>query len=162
MKHYLRLMTALLCVVAVFACSSVQTKSGGVTKRVEPTNAIYHWKGVFNPTSEEYAFMANNDIGRLYIRFFDIVAEYNHVAQVMEAVPIATTKFEGAVPYGVEVIPVTYITVEALRQMEGSESQYATLIIERMLAMASYNELGEIKEIQFDCDWTDSTRHIFF
>lgn len=162
MKHYLRLMTALLCVVAVVACSSVQTKSGGVTKRVEPTNAIYHWKGVFNPTSEEYAFMANNDIGRLYIRFFDIVAEYNHVAQVMEAVPIATTKFEGAVPYGVEVIPVTYITVEALRQMEGEVHMYASCIIERMLAMASYNELGEIKEIQFDCDWTDSTRHIFF
>jgi hypothetical protein len=129
---------------------------------VEPTNAIYHWKGVFNPTSEEYAFMAKNDIGRLYIRFFDIAAEYNAAYQLMEAVPIATTMFEGTVPYGVEVIPVTYITVEALRQMDGEEYRYASYIIERMLAMASYNELGEIKEIQFDCDWTASTRHIFF
>lgn len=162
MKQTLQLMTALLLVAVVAACSCVQTKSGGVSKRVEPTNAIYHWKGVFNPTSEEYAFMEKNDIGRLYIRFFDVAAEYNTVNQFMEAVPIATTKFDGAVPYGVEVIPVTYITVEALRQMEESECQYATQIIERMLAMASYNELGEIKEIQFDCDWTESTRHIFF
>lgn len=106
--------------------------------------------------------MAKNDIGRLYIRFFDIAAEYNATNQLMEAVPIATTVFDGAVPYGVEVIPVTFITVEALRQMDGEEYRYASYIIERMLAMASYNELGEIKEIQFDCDWTDSTRHIFF
>lgn len=162
MKHYLHLMTALLCLAAVVACSCVQTTSGRVPKRVEPTNAIYHWKGVFNPTSEEYAFMAKNDIGRLYIRFFDIAAEYNATNQLMEAVPIATTMFEGTVPYGVEVIPVTYITVEALRQMDGEEYRYASYIIERMLAMASYNELGEIKEIQFDCDWTESTRHIFF
>jgi hypothetical protein len=46
--------------------------------------------------------------------------------------------------------------------MDGEEYRYASYIIERMLAMASYNELGEIKEIQFDCDWTESTRHIFF
>lgn len=162
MKHYLHLMTALLCLAAVVACSCVQTKSGRVPKRVEPTNAIYHWKGVFKPTTEEYAFMAKNDIGRLYIRFFDIAAEYNATNQLMEAVPIATTVFDGAVPYGVEVIPVTYITVEALRQMDGEEYRYASYIIERMLAMASYNELGKIKEIQFDCDWTESTRHIFF
>ena len=162
MKHFLRLTTALLIVAIVVACSCMQSKSGVASKRVEPTNAIYHWRGVYNPTPEDYAFMTNNDIGRLYIRFFDVAAEYDAVNQIMCAVPIATTKFEGVVPYGVEVIPVTYITVEGLRQMEGSENRYASSIIERMLAMASYNELGKINEIQFDCDWTESTRHIFF
>ena len=148
--------------MAVAACNVMQ--GGGSTKRerVEPTNAIYHWKGVFSPTAEEYAFMEEHEIGRLYIRFFDIAAEYDSVNQRMEAVPIATTRFDGNVPYGVEVVPVTYITVEGLKEMVDSEHYYASIIVERMLAMASYNELGEIKEIQFDCDWTESTRDIFF
>lgn len=162
MKQTLQLMTALVLVAVTMSCGSMPSNGGCHTKRVEPTNAIYHWKGVFNPTDEEYAFMERHGIGRLYIRFFDIATEYNAVSQYMEAVPIATTRFEGYIPYGVEVIPVTYITVEALRQMAGEELRYASYIIERMLAMASYNELGEINEVQFDCDWTASTRDIFF
>lgn len=163
MKHRFTLLAAMgLLLLAALACNA--TQGGGGTKRenLEPTNAIYHWKGVFNPTAEERAFMEKHHVGRLYIRLFDIAAEYNSVEQYMEAVPIATTRFDGAVPYGVEVIPVTYITVEGLRQMENDEDDYAERIVERMLAMASYNELGKIKEIQYDCDWTESTRHIFF
>jgi hypothetical protein len=144
------------------ACTATQGGSSAKREKVVSTNAIYHWKGVFSPTAEEYAFMQDHEIGRLYIRFFDIAAEYDNVNQRMEAVPIATTRFDGGIPYGVEVIPVTYITLDGLRQMTDRESYYASIIVERMLAMASYNELGEIKEIQFDCDWTESTRHIFF
>ncbi len=163
MKHRLTKFAAIgLLLMVVVACSA--TQGGGSPKRekLEPTNAIYHWKGVYNPTAEERAFMESHAIGRLYIRLFDIAAEYNTIEQFMEAVPIATTRFDAAVPYDVEVIPVTYITVEGLRQMENSEAYYAGVIVERMMAMASYNELGDIKEIQYDCDWTESTRHIFF
>lgn len=150
-----------IMLLAAVSCNATQ---GGGSKRetMEPTNAIYHWKGVYNPTAEERAFMESHNIGRLYIRLFDIAAEYNTVEQFMEAVPIATTRFDATVPYDIEVIPVTYITVEGLRQMEGSENLYAELIIDRIMAMASYNDLGTIKEIQYDCDWTESTRHIFF
>lgn len=163
MKHHLTHFAAMgMMLIAAIACNATQGSGGTKREKVEATNAIYHWKGVYNPTAEESAFMENHNIGRLYIRLFDIAAEYNTIEQYMEAVPIATTRFDSAVPYNVEVIPVTYITVEALRQMEGSEQSYANIIIERIEAMASYNELGEIKEIQYDCDWTESTRHIFF
>lgn len=153
-------LVALLMVVA--ACNIMQSGGGRKREKSEPTNAIYHWKGVFNPSAEDYAFMQHHNIGRLYIRFFDIAAEYDSVNQRMEAVPIATTRFEANVPYGVEVIPVTYITLDGLKQMTDNECYYAAIIVERMLAMASYNELGEVKEIQLDCDWTESTRSTFF
>lgn len=163
MKHRITTVAALgALLMAVVACNVMQSGGGAKREKVEPTNAIYHWKGVYNPTAEEYAFMAEHEIGRLYIRFFDVAADYDNVNQRMEAVPIATTRFEGNVPYGVEVVPVTYITVDGLKQMSGEEDYYASIIIERMLAMASYNELGKVKEIQFDCDWTESTRDIFF
>ncbi|MBR5866165.1 MAG: hypothetical protein IKY89_07840, partial [Alistipes sp.] len=131
MKHRFTLFAAMgLMLLAAVACNATQ---GGGSKReiMEPTNAIYHWKGVYNPTAEERAFMESHNIGRLYIRLFDIAAEYNTVEQFMEAVPIATTRFDATVPYDIEVIPVTYITVEGLRQMEGSENLYAELIIDR-------------------------------
>jgi hypothetical protein len=57
---------------------------------------------------------------------------------------------------------VTYITLDGLKQMTDNECYYAAIIVERMLAMASYNELGEVKEIRLDCDWTESTRSTFF
>jgi hypothetical protein len=163
MKHRLTKFAAigLLLMVAV-ACNATQGGGSPKKEKLEPTNAIYHWKGVYNPSAEELAFMESHEIGRLYIRLFDIAAEYNSVEQFMEAVPIATTRFDAAVPCDVEVVPVTYITVEGLRQMEDYEVYYAGVIVERIMAMASYNELGDINEIQYDCDWTESTRHIFF
>lgn len=163
MKHYFTKFAVIsLLLLMATACTATQGGSSAKREKVVSTNAIYHWKGVFSPTAEEYAFMQDHEIGRLYIRFFDIAAEYDNVNQRMEAVPIATTSFDGGIPYGVEVIPVTYITLDGLRQMTGRESYYASIIVERMLAMASYNELGEIREIQLDCDWTESTRNTFF
>jgi hypothetical protein len=71
-------------------------------------------------------------------------------------VPIATTKFKEIPPIGIEVVPTVFITLDALKQM-GSMEELAQLIIKRVLAMSSYNELGVIKELQIDCDWTQST-----
>ena len=76
--------------------------------------------------------------------------------------PIATTRFDAPIPEGVEVIPTTYITWDALWNMCGDEDYYAELIVDRLLAMASYNECGEIHEVQFDCDWTNSTTDIYY
>jgi len=64
-------------------------------------------------------------------------------------------------PAGVDIVPVTYITIEALRAMNGKEDEFAPLIVERLLAMASYNNCGDIREIQLDCDWTASTRNSY-
>lgn len=159
------LIVAIVALCGMTSCNIMQqkpTKHVKQERHAEPTNAIYHWKGVFNPTEEEIGFMHQHRVERLYIRMFDIATDYNNHEQRIEAVPIATTRFDGKIPVGVEVIPTTYITVEALKAMEGEEYRYAVLIVERMLAMASYNNCGKINEIQYDCDWTPSTRHIFF
>ena len=42
--------------------------------------------------------------------------------------------------------------------MWGKEAQYANLIVERVKAMCSYNNCGKIKELQLDCDWTQTTK----
>jgi hypothetical protein len=103
-------------------------------------------------------FLNKHDIERLYVRMFDVAVEQNPLSENKEVVPIATTKFVSEVPSNLEIVPVTYITIDALRAMEGEEYDFATLIVERLLAMSSYNNCGEIKEVQIDCDWTSTTK----
>ena len=124
----------------------------------ESFNSIYHWKTVFAPSHAELAFLKKHDIKRIYLKMFDVVVEHNPVMGTAEVVPVATTKFQAPIPEDVEVVPVTYVTISALRAMQGREQEFAALIIERMLAMCSYNDCGVIREMQIDCDWTAMTK----
>lgn len=145
---------ALLFVVVLFVA--------GCANKNQPAEngmpSIYHWRTVFAPSKTELNFLKQHNIKRLYIKMFDVVAEHNHTNGSIEVVPIATTKFAAEMPNGVEVVPVAYITIDALRAIQGKESEYASLIAERMLAMCSYNNCGAISEMQIDCDWTATTR----
>ena len=125
-------------------------------------NSIYYWKTTFDVDSVEMEFLRKHNIERMYIRMFDVAVEPNLSEGTNEIVPIATTKFVSEVPKNLEIVPVTYITIDALRSMEGKENDFASLIVERLLAMSSYNDCGEIKEIQLDCDWTSTTKDSYF
>jgi hypothetical protein len=125
------------------------------------TNSVYYWRTTFEIDSAEHCFIRDNDIRRIYLRMFDVGMEYNFDIGDKEITPIATTQFTDSVPEGIEIVPTTFITIEALREMNNKEAEYAKLIVERLKAMATYNNCGDIREIQFDCDWTTSTRDIF-
>ena len=126
-----------------------------------PQNSIYHWKTVFDIDSAEMSFLRKHEIGRIYLRMFDVALEYDFLNKTPDIVPIATTRFASPIPDGIEIVPVTYITLDALRAMEGRESEMASVITERLLAMSRHNRCGCIKEIQFDCDWTAGTKKTY-
>lgn len=126
-------------------------------------NAIYYWRTTFELTAVDESFLQRHNIKRIYLRMFDVAAEFNPDTDSYEAVPIATTRFlpdefTMQVSKDIEIVPTVYITLDALRAMQGDEAKYAGLIVERLRAMASYNNCGKIREMQFDCDWTASTR----
>lgn len=121
-------------------------------------NAIYYWRTTFSLNSDEKAFLRRHNISRLYLRMFDVAVEENYLKTGYDVVPIATTRFRDSIPSNVEVVPVVYITIDALRELAGREKWYAEKIVDRMLAMCSYNECGTISELQLDCDWTSTTK----
>ena len=125
------------------------------------TNAIYHWKTTFEPDNSELDFLGRHDVGRIYLRMFDVATEQNYETGALDIVPIATTRFLCEIPDSTEIVPTVYITLDALRAMNGREAVFAELITERLLAMANYNGCGLIGEIQFDCDWTTTTRRSY-
>ena len=123
--------------------------------------SIYHWKTTFDLNQEEKSFLQKHNISRIYIRMFDVCREWNGLEERFEVVPVATTKFKSNRPDSIEIIPTVFITLEALMEYTGKERDLSSLIVTRVLAMCSWNELGPIKEIQYDCDWTAHTKESF-
>ena len=103
--------------------------------------------------SVKTAFMRNYDISRMYIRYFDVVAD-----QSGRAVPNATMKFATDVPQGIDIVPTVFVMPECLRQ---DRSRLASLIVKRVVQMNETNDVYNVKEIQIDCDWTQSTRQLY-
>lgn len=160
MKHTIPLMTILLMIVA--SCS--RTLPPQVHEEV---NSVYYWKTEFRLDSIERNFIEQHDIRRLYLRFFDVVAEDNHTVSPQwgkkDILPNATLKFIDSIPKSIiEVVPTVYITLDALKAIKGKEFDAASKIVHRILNMVSYNEVPNVSELQLDCDWTNSTDSIYF
>ena len=145
-----------LFIVFIVSC---QSKEEIVSPHSE-TNAVYFWKTVCDLDSAEYKFLKDNDVKRAYIRFFDVVPDNSPMA-VEEIIPNATLQIKNSIPVD-EIVPTIYITQDALNRMKGKCDTWANKILTRVDAMCSYNRLPKPTEIQLDCDWTESSRNVFF
>ena len=119
--------------------------------RKDTVRSVYHWKTAFDPTQYELDFLHEHQVQRLYLRLFDV-----DLNQDGEPVPIATTRFMQPLPDDIEVVPVVYITNEAI----GCNISFYEVMVERVMKMAECNGF-EVKELQVDCDWTESNRYDF-
>lgn len=141
-----------------------QRTSEGLTQignATEPIRSIYHWKTTFDLNQKDSAFINEHKITRLYVRMFDVGMERNESNDSLEVVPLGTTRFRSRIPSGCVYIPTVYITQEALKAYCYAEWKLAELIVTRVKAMASWNQLGNFSEFQYDCDWTAGTRKSF-
>lgn len=133
----------------------------------EESNSIYYWRTEFRLDSTEREFLTAHDIKRMYIRFFDVVAENTGFpvdqSSQSDILPNATIKVSEPVPASIQhVVPTVFITVDALRSMNSHEGEAASKIVQRVLNMVSYNEIPNVSELQLDCDWTETTDSIYF
>ena len=153
----------IMLMLAVAGCSSIP-QSGNSASSHSPANGIYYWKTIFDLNETERTFLKEHQVQRLYLRFFDVVPADKSLKNEFnfEAVPNATIAFRDSLPENIEVIPVVYITIDALRLMLGSDQDYVEVITDRILNMVDFHELGAIKEVQLDCDWTQQTQDGYF
>lgn len=126
----------------------------------EEANSIYYWQTVLELDDAEKKFLAQNNVQRVYLRFFDIVIDESPLA-MDPVVPNATLQVKDTLPVK-EIIPTVYITEEAAKLMKDNEDIWAEKIVKRIFNMCSYNDLPEPNEIQLDCDWTAHSRETFF
>lgn len=156
----------LFCVCTTSGCfhrntsGDVQTDSTFIFKH-KPSNAVYYWKRSLNLSGYERDFIKNHDIKRVYLKFFDVGTDNLYNGQGEQPIPIATMIFNGSqqffVDNEIEIVPVVFVTVEALRQGKPLSEK----IVKRVDDMCKANHM-EYKEIQLDCDWTRETKYLFF
>ncbi len=154
----------IILLAASCSCSYNASKTDSIHNEV---NSVYYWKTTFDPDSADIAFIRRHDIRRIYLRMFDVSVD--NFAYGDRTVPNATVRIPDETYYclkdslgNVELIPVVYITLDALKETKGHEGMLAQNIVTRVKNMCSYNELPNVKGLQLDCDWTTSTEQSFF
>jgi hypothetical protein len=130
-------------------------------ERRAPARAFYYWRTTFELTPAERRALAELHVNRLYVRAFDVAPGSGDTATFLGVVRPARQQ---ALPPGVELVPVVFLK----NQVFASASPGS----ERALAERVWNEAAKVgkalagtaafKELQVDCDWTDSTRVRFF
>ena len=158
----------LLLILSLFGCKEApKTQDCPFVKRTSfprvRNNAIYHWKTVFDLKEDETAFLDSHSIRKMYVRYFDVDVETSPMNASHSAVPVGTTVFKSPKPAEIEIIPTVFITVKALiSTRESGVKDLASKIYTRILNMSDYNDMGQVREIQLDCDWTGSTQELFY
>ena len=146
MKKYLYLLLVLLG-----ACSYEDTP---------PEQALYCWKTQVQFSAEEADFVKNNRIERLYIRYCDVGLRDN------APVPIAPVDIDTLSIQGKTVIPVIYLKNEIFNSelTEGNSTYISTLAHKLGDYIEQINRYYclRVSEVQFDCDWSLSTKQAYF
>lgn len=128
--------------------------------QAEPQRAFYHWKTRLALTPTEQKTLQTLGISRLYTKFFDI--DWDETQG--QLVPLAQIQIDTTGLKNLEIVPVIFITNRAWGHVE-SEAQVKTLIervLKKMDALAQPLGNKSIAEVQIDCDWSNSTRHVYF
>jgi len=150
--------------IVTFAGCADDKSASQPSSKGRQRNAVYYWKTRFALGEGETAFLKDNTVERIYLRYFDVDYDKNPVTYEEGIIPVGTLSFTSEKPEGVEIVPTVFITVGALTYIRDNKTiqDTADKIVQRVLNMSSYNEMGRIKEIQLDCDWTESTQATYF
>lgn len=137
-------------------------KPGEPTFSHEECNGVYYWKTTFAEDSATELFLQKHHVGHIYLRMFDVSYDSQAVLEDEKLVPNASVRVDNYEPITMPVTPTVYITLDAMRRMNGREGFWADKIVTRALNMCSYNRIDSVDGLQLDCDWTPSTEASFF
>ncbi|HEY9044753.1 MAG TPA: hypothetical protein VIN08_02610 [Ohtaekwangia sp.] len=141
-----RISTLVVFAVLFSACTSSQEPKATVS--------FYYWKTIFKLTDAEKEVLKDNQVDRLYIRYFDIALDEG------KAIPMSPVVFDEH-PQSSAIVPVVYIRNAVMLQPALDVADLATKTVDYI------NQINEklaipCQEIQIDCDWTLTSRETYF
>ncbi len=123
--------------------------------------AFYHWKTELKLTERERALLDSLQVRQMFVRFFDV--DWSEELQI--PIPLAVLQADTTGLQGMEIIPVVFITNRTFEKVRAEEIDTLVARIYRKInELASELPGGQVvpNSIQFDCDWTQSTRGKYF
>ncbi len=145
MKHKI-----LLQIILIFSLFSCQKKP---PKQLE--TAFYYWKSNFKLSELEKNTLVENQVKKLYIKFFDI--SWNVARRSFQV--NAPIRFSKKLPDSCQIIPVVFITNQTIKNLPKIKiDSFARVILSGISKLSPQ----PYHEIQIDCDWTISTKQKYF
>lgn len=125
---------------------------------LEISKSFYYWKTTFDLGNEDRIFLNSIGIKRMYVRFFDV----DWVESEHDVFPIGRIEFITKPDSSLRIIPVIYITNKSFTQIGKNEiDKLSGRIVDEIFHIADHVSV-KVSEIQLDCDWTNSTRELYF
>lgn len=110
--------------------------------------SFYYWKTIFKFSEKEKDVLKDNQVKKLYIRYFDIGLHPENKFPI----PISPIRFEEN-PKEFAIVPVVFIQNKVMLQKNLDVKELAQKTFDFIEQINSKNKIP-CQEIQIDCDWT--------
>lgn len=117
-------------------------------KNEKPVVAFYYWKTILKLSETEKLALKDNEVTKLYIRYFDI----GQHPQTKEPIPLSPIRFQDAVTK-FEIVPVVFIQNKVMLSSSLDVEDLAQKTVRLIEEISTKNKITS-QEIQIDCDWT--------
>ncbi|MEP6929814.1 MAG: hypothetical protein ABI850_07370 [Flavobacterium sp.] len=118
------------------------------SKKDEPIVSFYYWKTIFKLSKTEKEVLKDNNVRKLYIRYFDIGLQ----PRTQEPIPISPIRFQENVSSFV-IVPVVFIKNKVMLNPNLNINDLVEKTFYLIEEINKKNKIG-CQEIQIDCDWT--------
>jgi hypothetical protein len=127
------------------------------TQKQEAAISFYYWKTNFNVSAAEAAILYDNHVRKLYVRYFDVDKEPGQpVAQPVSPIVLSESL------NNCNIIPVVYIKKRVFENIDSSNLPGLAKNILSLIQQINQSRQISNTEVQFDCDWTERTKHLYF
>ncbi|HET9132545.1 MAG TPA: hypothetical protein VFO86_16445, partial [Terriglobia bacterium] len=121
-------------------------------------HALYFWQTEWSASPALRDSLTESGIDKLYMRFFDV--EWNAGSHTTN--PVSPLRLRSELPKNVEIIPVVYLVNEVFLRIDDDDVPLlAKHVWEYVQSMSKENGVA-FRELQMDCDWTDTTKRSYF
>ncbi len=119
-----------------------------------PQLSVYFWKTNFKLKNTETSFLKENEVKKIYVRYFDIGLKEQ------TPIPISPIEFKDKNYNNYQIIPVVYIKNEVFK-IPINPQKLAEKTADYISQINKKHHIS-IKEIQIDCDWSLKTKKRYF
>jgi hypothetical protein len=145
----------LLLLIVIF--DTILCSCNSSNRQTSVNKAFYYWQNHLSSNDLDTSDMTRRGVKRLYVRLIDIDLDAQG-----QAIPMSKANINWSViPLSVEVVPVCYIRNSVFQ----SKNLNNALFVSQLNAyIANEANIGKriFSEIQFDCDWSESTKIAYF
>lgn len=117
-------------------------------KNDKPIIAFYYWKTIFKLSEKETEILKDNNVSKLYIRYFDI--SLNPENQL--PIPLSPIRFQQNTN-NFTIVPVVFIQNKVMLSPDLDIDDLAQKTLSLVEQINSKNKI-QCNEIQVDCDWS--------